>query len=250
MENIPTKQEVKVKKRSSAYPAHTLEEAVEYLTKTYKALGKGPFSREDVSVAIGHPRLNGASQRKVACLCHFGLLQREGARYSISNLAEKILLPFSAEIKAEGLLESVKTPPLYSKLINRFMGQSLPTLLENILVRDYGILHAYSRGARKIFQESLTYAGLLKNGIILEHSDSNTSDDSMISTKNSVVASNRYEKEVNIEDRKSLKLPCGIVILYPTDLDYYFALGEFKEVIKTLNDQVSETLNNKRNSKE
>src|SRR3989338_6655485 len=158
-------QQKKIRERSTPYPGITLENAISSITNLKKALGKGPYSRMAIAQALGHSKLTGPAVRKVAALSHYGLLERKGDVYTLSSVVLDILDWVTEEKKTSAILKAVKSPALFSKLINQFQGQSLPSRLDSILVRE-GIGSNAASEVVSIFTENLKYAGLLHNGVI------------------------------------------------------------------------------------
>ncbi len=158
----------KQQERSTAYPAIDLESAIEYASLIKKNLGSGPYSRSSVAVGMGYQGITGASAPKAAALVYYGLLVRSGEVYSLSALADRILIETSAEDKQLAIVEAINSPKLFNALIAKYRNSALPTLLSNILVREYGITEKASQDVVKMFRSSLEFAGLLKNGIIIE----------------------------------------------------------------------------------
>lgn len=151
--------------RSVAYPGVALGEAVEFTTRLRTSMGKGPYSREQVAKALGHPNISGPAARKVAALVHFGLLERAGNAYSQGALAQEIVVPLSEEQKQAAVRRAAFMPKLFSTLYARYAGQALPNMLANIIVRD-GVSEGAAKEVVKIFTESMIFAGLLENGIL------------------------------------------------------------------------------------
>lgn len=75
------------KQRSAAYPVINLESAINRLILLNQSLGKGPYSRTDAAKGMGYSGLSGASSRTVAALVQYGLLDRSGNTYSLSELS-------------------------------------------------------------------------------------------------------------------------------------------------------------------
>lgn len=179
MEN-KNKNELKSKKsseRSVAYPSVNLETAIELITKLRSALGKTPYSREEAAKAIGYSGISGASARTVAALTHYGLLDRSGNTYSINELAEEIIHPTdeTGELRKQAIIKAARGPKLFESLIVKFQNQSLPTLLENILMRE-GVSSGAAKEVASIFKETLQYAGILVNGVVKVESAENISE--------------------------------------------------------------------------
>lgn len=161
-ENETTKS---LKERSVAYPSVTLGDAIDFTTKLREALGKGPYSRNEAAKALGHAKLSGPAARKVAALVHYGLLVRSGNAYNQTQLAQDIIMPLSDEQKNEAVVKAVRSPRLFEKLIQKYGGQALPTMLQNVLVRE-GVSESAANEVVRIFTESIKHAGLLVNGVV------------------------------------------------------------------------------------
>jgi hypothetical protein len=155
--------------RGPKSPGVSLGPAVELLRKVREGVGFGRASRETVANALGYGSLNGRSQRAIAALLHFGLVERSGANaVQISELGKKVLMPNHDSESVQALAEAAKQPTLYGKLFERYSGQAVPALLTNILVREFGVLANSSEEVAKTFRESVDFAGLLRNGVLYE----------------------------------------------------------------------------------
>lgn len=165
------KKEAKQKnvERSVAYPAVTLEVAIELVSKLRSALGKTPYSREEAAKALGYSGISGASARAVAALVHYGLLDRNGNTYSTSELAEEIIHPTDETglSKKQAIAKAALAPKLFDRLVDKFRNQSLPGLLENILLRE-GVSSNSAKDVAIIFKETLQFAGMLVNGVVVD----------------------------------------------------------------------------------
>lgn len=171
-----TEEKTKQKKdRSVAYPGITLSDAIESTQKLRDSLGRGPYSREEAAKALGHSQLTGPAARKVAALVHYGLLERSGNTYSQSQLAQDILKPLSDEQKETSIRRAAVAPRLFQKLCQRFDGQALPSMLQNILMRE-GISEGAASEVARIFTETMRFANLLVNGVITNVSTAEVSE--------------------------------------------------------------------------
>lgn len=160
----------KSKERSVAYPGIALKEAIELAVTVFEKLGRGPYSRHEVAKALGHPNMTGPAARKVAALAHFGLLERVGSSYNQTELAQDILRPSSDDEKAAAVIRAARKPRLFDKLLQRYRGQALPTMLPNILRKDGIKGDAAAQHVARIFDETMRYASILVNGIIVDSS--------------------------------------------------------------------------------
>lgn len=154
------------RERSRAYPRINLRESVELIEIIRSALGPGPFTRDAVAESMGLSPGSGHANRKSAALVHFGLLDRNGGSYEISELADRLLHPTNDTERSDSIAEAAKSPALYRGLFEKFGGASLPNLLPNILARDYGISVKQSKDVAQTFRESAEYANLLRHGIL------------------------------------------------------------------------------------
>lgn len=156
----------KKRERSVSYPSSSLEVAVADIELLLSNLGKGPFSRDSAAKALGYAGVNGKSASRIATCVHFGLLTRTNSSYCISELSERIVKNITQDERHQALIEAVKTPSLYTKLIDAFNEKALPQMLPNILSRNYGIADRASETAAQVFRDSIEFAGIFRNGII------------------------------------------------------------------------------------
>lgn len=223
--------------RSAAYPAIDLKVALEEVARLSSSLGNGPYSREAASVALGHKGLSGTSSRKIAALVHFGLLERVGNTYKLSDLARRIIFYHSEEDKLNAMIEAVCKPKLYSALIDKFGGTSIPTLLNNILITQFDINKNVAEEVAKDFKESLEFTGLIRNGVVIhegyiEADENKTSE--QIKNNSDIQTDHEAKRKINGDSYSTPSLPSGIVITFPGHLKTAFVLGEFSNEIKSI----------------
>ncbi len=168
MDDASPKPVQKKRERSTAYPACSLETSLNDIMNLKERLGKGPYSREEAAKALGYSGINGISAGRIAACVHYGLLARSGSAYGISDLANRIISPTSEDERRSAIMEAFRAPALYNKLIQAYMGSALPTMLPNILARNYGIADKAASSAAQTFKESAEYAGMLKSGVIIQ----------------------------------------------------------------------------------
>jgi len=244
-EEQSTKTEKKTKRdRSTAYPAIPLGEAIEYSKKLIAAYPKSQFDRSAAAVSMGYATLSGASAPKIAALAHYGLLDRKGNAYKNSDLAERILHYSTEEEKAEAILEAVKHPKLFESLIGEYSGRAIPPTLNNILVRQYKIGLKVADTVVQTFKESLEFAGLYSNGIVSENASQGSGDlkngegedrNKAIGSREGNTKTSSRETRIGMVD---VELPSGIVLSYPADIAYLFAIGKFGAEIAALDKAV------------
>ena len=147
-------------------PAHGLAEAKAFLAVLEKNLGRGPFSRDSMAQALGHAPGSGPFSRKAGSLSHYGLIERSGGAAKISALGISILRPIDKREEQSSTAKAAQMPTLYQELVRRFAGNALPSMLGNILVREFGVHLNSSEEVAKTFRETMAHAGLLRHGIL------------------------------------------------------------------------------------
>jgi len=242
-----TNTEKKTKRdRSTAYPAIPLEEAIEYSKKLIAAYPKSQFDRTSAATSMGYATLNGASAPKVAALAYYGLLDRRGNAYENSDLAERILHYSTEEERAEAILEAVKHPKLFESLIGEYSGRAIPPTLNNILVRRYKISLKVADTVVQIFKDSLEFAGLYSNGIVNENESQGTGGLKNGEDEDNNKATGSRGHDTKGPSRQThagmvdVELPSGIILSYPADIAYSFAIGKFGEQIAALDKAVTD----------
>jgi hypothetical protein len=239
-------------KRSRAYPVIALGDALEKVEKIFKNLGLvGSYNRETLATSMEYASLNGSSARVVAALVHFGLLDREGDKYSLSELSKKYVVPKDDKSVIEAKQEAALYPSLFKELYDKYKDQVIPKQFANILVHDFKIMSNASRDVERIFRNTMETAELLNSQGVLKP-ESTTSEESLSQplAETPEVPSNRpLDNTVNTANLShlSVELPSGLIISYPQNLASAFAFGQFGESLKTLDEEVS-TYNLKNNT--
>lgn len=154
--------------RSRQYPGFSLQETLHFAERLSKSVGCGLVSRESIAEGLGHSGISGTSAAKIGCLGHFGLIEKRGTAYQLSELAKRIVMPSNPNDREVVLAtaEACKAPKLYAQLFARYQGHVVPSLLGNILAREYGILPKQAQEAANAFRHSAEYAGLLRGGVL------------------------------------------------------------------------------------
>ena len=162
--------------RSKAYPRIGIEEAIQIVKEIHRAVGSGPFSREAVAESMGLSPKSGYANSKTAAMVHYGFLSRTGSSYKMTALADRVLHPTHIEEERDAAIEAIRNPTLFVGLFDRFNGNPLPSLLPNILARDFGISGKQADDVAEIFRSSVDFVGLLRNGILHKDPGTNSSD--------------------------------------------------------------------------
>ncbi|MBP9718576.1 hypothetical protein KBD59_04765 [Candidatus Gracilibacteria bacterium] len=234
MEN-PSKDLGVKRERSAAYPAISLEQAIEFSQMLEGAFGKTPFGRDGAVQAMGYSSVTGTSGSRLAALVHYGLVLRTGNSYQNSNLAVRIIRPIDDSDKRAAIQEAVRTPKLFNVLISTYSSQALPAALDNILIHRHSITKNVAKTLANTFRHSIEFAGLYQNGIVVDMTKNEMSESSIEATTKIGSFFQTFQRSGTAEqDMQRISLPSGLVILYPAELAYSFAVGEFGDQIKAL----------------
>ena len=107
--------------RSPNYPAISLADAVERLTKLSGEIGTHPAPRDVVLKAMGYSGANGASLTALAALGKYGLLRREGEDFKIAERGLMYLHPQGDE-RSRAIHDAAVEPKLFAELNEQFSG--------------------------------------------------------------------------------------------------------------------------------
>jgi len=229
--------------RSTAYPNHDLETAINFTKQMREKLGSGPYSRELAAQALGHPNVNGTSGAKIAACVHFGLLTRDGNTYSQSELSNMIFSPQDDDERNTGIKNAMLTPTLYSKLVSEYEGKGLPTMLDNILVRTYRLTQKVASQASADFKKSAEYSGVLVNGVINSLKDISTQATSDLEDNNDDFEQEIAKKQVFNAPASYLTViipGTDVRVVFPPEYAYDLSIGAFGEAIKSLGKAVND----------
>lgn len=159
----------KQREKSALYPAVTIAECYEFI-KNIDSLGGKAVSYATI---LGFLGLTSPSTKsflnKIGASKQYGLITTGSSTAQLTDMAKRILYPTHGESESNQLLiEAFANPPLYAKLIERFIDKALPpkNQLSNILFNEYRIIKQVKDKAAECFIESADYLGLLKNGVL------------------------------------------------------------------------------------
>lgn len=239
----------KTKKRSSSYPAFTLQESVEAARTLKTQLGDGPYSRVSAAVALGYSGITGSSSTKISSCVQFGLLDKSGSVYSQSKLARDLSNPIDDDDYKSSLLTALQSPVLYQKLLTEYDGKSLPTMIESILVRNYGIQENAAKSAAEVFRSSAEYAGVLVNGVISlqHHQSAHSVNQRQVDMRVGAAVSRLADMDTRAVVRSvgnATQLPVtipntAVTILFPQEFAYFLSIGAFRQGIEQLAKDIS-----------
>lgn len=113
--------------RSPSYPNMTLSEAVEAIRKIEKPYRTAPVDRGDAAKLLGYTAGSGPSNKALADLAAYGLVERAGkGELRVTQRAQAILYPDSASEFKANLRAAAFEPALFRDLRDRFEGLESP----------------------------------------------------------------------------------------------------------------------------
>lgn len=145
--------------RSPNYPQLSLPAALDRIALIFTKEHQHPAPREVIAQHLGYGGINGASLGAISALLKYGLLEKVGEDFKVSDSALAILHPASPEEKYETLKAASEAPALFNELLGHFNGK-LPSdeNLRSYLVRK-GFAQNSLNGVIEILRETMEYVG-------------------------------------------------------------------------------------------
>ena len=144
---------------SPPHPSMSLPKAIDAVGKIFDADRRNPIDREVAARHIGYTGKNGASDKALAALAHFGLVEKVGkGSLRVSQQAMDILHPDPSDPqgKQRTLLEAGMKPHIYKELRAQFPDQVSEGTLRSYLVR-VGFNDAALAAAMSAYLETLRF---------------------------------------------------------------------------------------------
>jgi hypothetical protein len=213
----------------------SLDEAFTKLKSVSKALGRSSGQRLELMKAMGYAGNSGPSGRAVASLGYFGFIEKvSGSEYKVSDLGMRSI--YTEPSNKAALREAALEPSLYAQLYERYKASTLPELaqLKNTLVLSYKINDTSAETAAKDFMATMRFAGLLgdngKLGDIEAEADEAGTPDGDIpadTPASNASAGTPPAAPPSHPEAVPRRLPSGIIIYFPEDLDTAVTFGLF-----------------------
>lgn len=126
--------------QSPGYPNFPLPKAIDYARKIFSADRRNPIDREVAAKHCGYGGLSGASDKVLASLAHYGLLERAGkGQVRVTSTAVDILHPdpLKPEQRKRALQHAAFSPSIFESIRNNF-SDGLPSeaALRSWLMRE------------------------------------------------------------------------------------------------------------------
>lgn len=150
--------------RSPNYPSIDLGGAIEAAAKISQKIHNHAAPRDVVLSSMGYKSYNGASAGVLSALLKYGLLVKVGEDFQLTPRWKVIQAPFHEREKSAAIQDALKSPSLWSELLDQFGGK-LPddSLIRATLLRKNFNPSAVSPviGA---FRESVEFAARFASG--------------------------------------------------------------------------------------
>src|SRR4051794_18574026 len=148
--------------QSPGYPNISLSKAIARVRTIHSADRRNPIDREVAAKHMGYSGQSGASDKMLASLAHYGLLEKAGkGQTRVSQLAVDILHPETSADRRKALREAAYSPNIFAEIRDRFTDgnpseHALRSWLtrENFLDNAIGpVVEAYIENCRYLEQE-------------------------------------------------------------------------------------------------
>lgn len=123
--------------RSPNYPSISLKDAIGHLDALWSKMHAHAAPRDLVLKAMGYSSYNGASGSALSAQVKYGLLERVGDDYKLTERAKQILHPHSPDERVSAIRAAANAPPLFTELLDQFGGTAPPSddILRSYLAR-------------------------------------------------------------------------------------------------------------------
>ena len=191
--------------KSRKYPATSIEDCIDFLKKVEKF--NGPVGYQQMADVYGVSTTTNSFKARVSSSKQFGFVEADGQKIVLTKTAKNLLYPISEDSREIILNDAVIKPSLYKELIEKYNGKQVPNLntLSNVLFNDYSIIKTSKDAAAKAFIDTLTYVGVIKNGILMYNVP--VSDNEDPSTDETEVKDNEILNNSNSEKKEQIYTP-------------------------------------------
>ncbi|HEX2825668.1 MAG TPA: hypothetical protein VHP37_04930 [Burkholderiales bacterium] len=141
---------------TARFPYYALSDSLDVAKTVHFTLG-GTTTLDELAAALGYAGTNnGAFKSRVAAARIFGLLEKSGNRFSITDLARSILMPVYEWSAKESLVEAFFNVELFQRVFEEYRGKQLPTEagMKNALKTAFGITPGVVDRAYRVLMDS------------------------------------------------------------------------------------------------
>ncbi len=156
--------------KSPNYPAMSLPEAIDAISKVWKKHEREAVTMEEISGCMEYSSLSGPSRSKISALKKYGLIEKEGGGWKLTTRAMSILhKPQGSPERQEALNSAVRDVRLFSELI-RTHGQASKGALRAHLLTDKAFTSVGAKAFIKSFLDTKSLVSGSGGGKISEFS--------------------------------------------------------------------------------
>jgi hypothetical protein len=151
----------------TAYPFFGLGKVLEIVRAVQRAGGNEPAPAADVLTELNVQKTDRTWAYGIPAAGLFGVIERVGrgddAKIKLTELGLRLALPGTPEEERASKAAAVKSPDLYTRLLERFANCPMPSkeVLKRLLQRDFGIVESMAGGAADAFLDSVKVAELI-----------------------------------------------------------------------------------------
>lgn len=158
----------KPREKSALYPAVTLDDCLDFIQKIDSIGGETvPYASVIALMGLKNPTTRSFLSR-ISASKQFGLIITGNSMIQLTDTGRRILTDAHTEKSHSLLVDAFVNPPLYQKLVERFLNRALPpkNQLASILVNEYRIIRQVKDLAAECFLKSAESLGLIVDGVL------------------------------------------------------------------------------------
>lgn len=124
--------------RSPSYPNLSLPKALELVSNIFQQDRRNSIDRLTAAKHLGYSSNSGASDKTLATMVQYGLLEKAGVgEVEVTDLAVEILHPESETARKRAIREAATKPAVFSQILEKFSDHTPSTsALQSWLVRE------------------------------------------------------------------------------------------------------------------
>jgi hypothetical protein len=165
---------------TAKYPLTSFQTALEVGQAVSEAGGAtSDVQNPVIAQALGVSHTSGAFGQRLSSARTYGVIFGGRRGYRLTDAGKRYFFPSSETEKRQAMLEFLKTPPIFSDVINRFDGNKIPApdMLANTLLREMNIPESWKARVARFFLKAAQDAGAIDSHGFLRYAASRHSMD-------------------------------------------------------------------------
>lgn len=145
-------------------PRKSLEQALRVARALRDVHAGGPARWEQIATAMGIGAVSQTNKYYLWSAVGYGLVDRDGDNYTLSEVGRKILAPTRPGEDKEAMVRALLTPVIFSRFFTEYNGNPFPgeEYIGNVLEERYGVPRERVEEAKTLLRENGLYAGVLR----------------------------------------------------------------------------------------